>query len=212
MTRVSLRSWQEWTERDDRSWLAALSARQWSTTDCHKSLKALLEPIVFSLHFSAHSRWGVQIPAGRLQEIMVAFLDWMRESKEWTRLSERWKASGDGPWSLPLALARSFVRYRETLPEEKTSAGQSGLRSLAELPSPLHETADLTSGAVIDAFASLAHQLPAGIRLSYQLHLEGLLDDEIAALLQLEPSVVSEHVTDAKALLRGELPKRSVLK
>ncbi|MBS1982992.1 MAG: hypothetical protein JST16_02370 [Bdellovibrionales bacterium] len=200
--------WSHWIQRDDRSWLKALSERQWSTEECHKSLGSMLESIVTSLHFSCHSRWGVQPSAERLSALVNEFLLWMKSSGEWTHIEKLWRALDHGPWSLPLALSRAYFRFREERHGEKEfTRSESSARFLAELPAP--QGVGVLTDSVMEAFSSLSQQLPENIRLSYQLHLEGLLDHEIAVLIAKKPAEIAEHVREAKAWLGGTLTKRS---
>ena len=169
----------------------------------------MLESLVTSLHFNGHSRWGIQPPPKLLQEIIMGFLTWMRESKEWTRLESDWRKAG-GPWSLPLMLSRSFTRYREN--ELIKPAPESSLlaaRALLELPTPRNASAAPVTEALLDVFSSLTHHLPHAVRLPYQLHLEGLLDHEIAPLIGASAAEVTARIAEAKAQLQGDVLKRS---
>lgn len=165
----------------------------------------MLEPIVTSLHFSCHSRWGVQPSSARVRELVREFLDWMRESKEWTELETEWKSLEEGPWSLPLALSRAYVRFRETQTRPAKGRSESGARTLLELPSPHHGQAGVLSDAIMDAFSSLAQQLPYELKAVYLLYLEGLLPSEISALAQISPSEVERRIRESKERLGGSL-------
>jgi len=80
---------------------------------------------------------------------------------------------------------------------------------MLELPDPnpehIHSQMHWITSPIMDAFASLTARLPMHLRLSYQLHLEGLLDGEISAILKLDPKEVSEHIRQAKLDLEDDL-------
>ena len=199
----SLQIWNEWLERDDRSWLKALAERKWSAVECHKSLGLMLESIVTSLHFSCHSRWGLQPSEDRLPKITFEFLEWMKSSGEWLHIEKTWGASQNGPWSLPLSLSRSYVRFRETsLSDKNMTRSESSARAFLELPAPSELGHHLTD-TIMNAFGSLTQQLPAHLRLSYQLHLEGLLENEIASITAQPIKEVHQHILEAKGFFTG---------
>lgn len=122
-------------------------------------------------------------------------------------MEDSWKKS-KGSWSLPLALSRAYVRYREGLLSDKNvTRSHSGTRAFLELPPPAHMAGPL-SGVILDAFGSLAQTLPENLKLPYQLHLEGLLNKEIAALLLQNESEIQEAIHQAKDILLAGMPRR----
>ncbi len=138
---------------------------------------------------------------------ILSFLEWMRRSNEWAQINDSW-ANSSGPWSLPLALSRAYFRYRESQVSDKNvTRSHSGTRAYLELPPPAHSQ-DPLSGAILDAFGSLTQSLPEQVRLPYQLHLEGLLDGEIAGVLSRNQKEVSDAIKVAKDLLLSGFPRR----
>jgi DNA-directed RNA polymerase specialized sigma24 family protein len=124
----------------------------------------------------------------------------MKHSARWPKLAERWKADVEGPWSLPYALSREFTRYTAAL---KEGPGQGQTKKKRP---PLESV----TNAFLDVFASLTHHLPEPQRLSYQLHLEGLLNHEIAFLLRRSEASVNEAIANAKEQLRSDLGGKRV--
>ena len=61
---------------------------------------------------------------------------------------------------------------------------------------------------LLGAFASMTAQLPEDLRLPYQLHLEGLIDTEIANLLSTDEKLVARAIQNAKTLLTVGVPPR----
>jgi len=173
-----------------------------------RSLGPLLDSIVTSLNYASHSRWGLKPDGTQVRRVVLEFLDWMKESGEWTQIEKSWK-EWEGPWSLPLSLSRSFVRFRARNDDHKRQTrSESSARGYLDLPAPMQASVNSLTEEVWDAFSSMAHSLPEGIRLSYQLHLEGLLIDEIANLTGHPVDTVTQHVAEAKAFLGGEFKKR----
>ncbi len=137
----------------------------------------------------------------------------MKEEHGWQELSKSWHSKDFvGTYSLPLFLSRYFIRFRE-IQEQKAAQKQkkhsihnsySAQRSMLELPSPgeMHRIAGELSGPILDAFSGLAHNVPEEHRLSFQLHLEGLLPQEISQLSGFPLSDVKRSITEAKRFIR----------
>lgn len=129
----------------------------------------------------------------------------MQSSRSWDRLRKDWSESKEGPWSLPFALGRHYLRFLhelhpETRNRERSLTGERLLLDTTDLENPRVNTR-LISNPILDAFASLTQRLEPELRLVYQLHLEGLLNDEIAAVLQLTELNVEKIISQAKGSL-----------
>lgn len=204
-----LETWQEWIDRDDRALLKDLNNRQWSPHYAWKMLSPWLHSIVNSLHFGSHSNWGIPASEKDIKNLAFEFLTWMKNQGEWTQLLRRWTENLAGPWSLPFYCARAYLRFEAAIhPQWRQEKSVSGQRQLLELPEPhsLDNTKWITS-PILDAFSSLTSRLPQDLRLSYQLHLEGLLNGEIAVILRRPEAEIAEHIQAAKAELNSDLKK-----
>jgi hypothetical protein len=195
-----------WSElfgnKEDQRLLASLKAQKWQPDACYSFLKELLSPLVQSLHFNSHSRWGLQIESQEIRTLCLKFLGWMNQKNEWPAIEAR--LSAKAPSSLLVCLSRSFVRFQAQTGIKKQlerEPSYSAKRTLLELPHS--QTLSQIGGAVLDAFTSLTAQLPDDLRLPYQLHLEGLINPEISALLGIDESDVSTRINDAKNYLKG---------
>jgi hypothetical protein len=193
--KVSETQWKDWLNRDDRSGLESLSQDSWSSRVTLENLRDLLDSIVTAEHFSSHQRWGTTPSKSSLESLKKDFADWLRESGEWSALHASWKKDTHGPWSLPYFLARACHRFRcerapSSIARGELAFSHSGPDTAAAIASVMH-----------DAFVSMTHRLPERCKLSYQLHLEGLINPEIASLLSLELGEVEEHLREAKHFL-----------
>ena len=202
--------WHEWIDRDDRSWLDSLALKKWDTNFCQKSLHPLLEPIVTSLEFGSHSRWGLQAPKDELRALENNFLGWMKSSSEWTVLQQNWSEEEMGPWSLPLTLTRSYMRFHSkswnAFAPKKSRPSPSPLQLYGTgYTHPGYEFGSegldqALSAPILEAFNVMVEEIPIGpVRLVYQLHLDGLINEEISELMGLQLDIVEAHLAEAKS-------------
>lgn len=148
------------------------------------------------MHFSGYARWGTTPSKSSLDALGREFTDWLGSSGEWEFLRAAWRADKTGPWSLPLFLTRAYDRFREArYPDSLRGRDIPGGTGRGP------DTAAELSSAIHDAFVAITQRLPERCQLSYQLHLEGLLNTEIAALLNLQLGEVEEHIAEAKHCL-----------
>jgi DNA-directed RNA polymerase specialized sigma24 family protein len=126
----------------------------------------------------------------------------MNQKNEWPAIEARLGAKTASA-SLLVCLSRSFVRFQAQSGIKKQlehEPSYSAKRTLLELPQP--QMLSQIGGAVLDAFSSLTAQLPEDLRLPYQLHLEGLINEEISALLGIEESDLTVRIRNAKNYLK----------
>jgi len=188
--------WKDWLDRDDRSRLEDLAKESSSS----RYLSDLLDSIVTAVHFSGYSRWGTTPSKSSLELLKNEFKEYLAESGEWDELRASWNKDARGPWSLPLFLLRACDRFRsEKHPEMHRSFELGG--HVKSGP----DTSSALAGIMHDAFVAITHRLPENCKLSYQLHLEGLLNPEIAQLLGLHLGQVEEHIAEAKHFLDGAI-------
>jgi hypothetical protein len=161
--------------------------------------------IVTSVEFQSHSANGIVVPHESVKNLAEKFWRYLIESQAFETLANDWKSDPLGPWSLPFYLIRrlppfldfyrtqpTFKKYHET-PEESEILG-------------------VLEKSVLSAFQAMTETLPLHnhIRLVYQLHMEGLLDYETAALLGISKAQVKKSIQSAKKILKGEIlaPKK----
>jgi hypothetical protein len=116
----------------------------------------------------------------------------MIASGEWESVKKAWADEQQGPWSLPFQLSRCYLRFRSSL--EVISSGRTQVSGLLEA----------MGGGIMDVFSMMTQELPKEIRSTYQLHMEGLLDHEIAAVLNIEEAFVKRNIRQAKERLLQE--------
>ncbi len=206
--------WKDWLDRDDRQCLVDLEEHKWSGPYTWKVFSPWLHSIVSSLHFGSQLSWGLQTSTKDIKILAFEFLAWLEEVKAWGELKHRWAHRTEGHFSIPFFMARAYLRFKAAAyPDWKNQASASGQRQLLELPDPhfhretFSENTKWISSPILDAFASLTSRLAPEIRLIYQLHLEGLLNGEIAAVLQCEEKEVVAAISAAKGELNFDLKK-----
>ncbi len=126
----------------------------------------------------------------------------MNQKNEWPAIEARLGAK-TASVSLLVCLSRSFVRYQAqsgTKKQLEREPSYSSKRTVLELPQP--QILSHIGGAILEAFGSLTAQLPDDLRLPYQLHLEGLINEEISALLGIDESDLSTRIRNAKNYLK----------
>lgn len=126
----------------------------------------------------------------------------MNQKNEWPAIEARLGAK-TASVSLLVCLSRSFVRYQAQSGIKKQlerEPSYSSKRTVLELPQP--QMLSHIGGALLEAFSSLTAQLPDDLRLPYQLHLEGLINEEISALLGIDESDLSTRIRNAKNYLK----------
>jgi hypothetical protein len=181
--------WTQVLQRDDRVLLGSLESMGWDEALVFSSIKDVLETLVVASHFSSQTRWGLRPASQETRTLATQFLVWMKKENRWQLLSNTWRDSSEGPWSLPYALSREYLRFRSAVGlSESAPRRRDGLESVTH--------------AFLDVFASLTHHLPANQRLAYQLHLEGLLCHEIAALLNRSEASITKAIAQAKGRLQ----------
>lgn len=129
----------------------------------------------------------------------------METSKNWPPILELWRRDKKGPWSLPFLLARHYLRflavaYPELRAQEKSMSGKRQFWDLPDTES-MHFDSKWITDPVLDAFSSLTNRLPPDIQLVYQLHLEGLLEEEISHVLRMPVDQIPQLIQQAKQLL-----------
>jgi hypothetical protein len=153
--------------------------------------------MVSALYFNSQSRWGIQSDSQEIRTYSLQFLIWMEKEGLWEQAHSVQKT----PPHLMIFLSRKLFAFKKIHMPKNTSASSepsySARRTLLELPLPsAHIEAHL-----LDAFSALTQKLPQELRLSYQLHLEGLLNHEISHLLMLPENTVQQNIEKSKTLL-----------
>lgn len=207
-SRAKTHPWGAFLSRDDRLLLKDLSRAGWSSHKIIERIPGIVFAALRSLHYSRSNRWGVAVSVDKLRPLALQFLEWMRTRGEWERIEEKWKKKSKGPWSLPFQVFRSYYRFRRAeFPKGvQGEVSYSGQRSLLEFDAPLEKA---LTGPFLEAFSFVTFSLPEPLQLPYQLHLEGLLNEEISILLskpsdQIENMIIEakEHLSDGYSKIR----------
>lgn len=119
----------------------------------------------------------------------------MERESEWSRLEKHWSQS-EGPWSLPLAMSRAYLRFRLEKGWVTDEPSLAGARNALDL-SMAGVLPNLTEN-ILEAFSKAHEGLPEPIRIPYQLYLEGLLPKEISALMGVAEAKVQKAINAAK--------------
>lgn len=194
--------WIESLSDDAKPLLQKLRSQNWKTDHALSLLQEPLREVISSYYFSTQHRWGLQPDPEEIRHLSKDFLQWMEKSDQW---KECWQSCQDweGPWPLKYLLSRYFIRFLPTQQKRKESGRHpSGERAWLEMSSINHISSELSEG-MLKAFSSLTQNLPPLERLIYELHLEGMLNNEIAWLLQLEESNVIENISNAKGMIQN---------
>lgn len=195
-------NWSQFLIRDDRKVLAKIQSSGFSKSVVTDLVRSHVFAAIRSLHFSRSNRIGVDVPKDSLMFLSEQFIKWLHDKDEWSKLDELWSKDKNGPWSMPFFIHRSYYRFRrETFPQGvKGEVSFSGQRSYLELDGSF---AGLTA-PILEAFSFVTQAIPEPFRLYYQLHLEGLLNHEIAAVLNCDVKIVREKIAQAKEFLEDE--------
>jgi hypothetical protein len=199
--------WNCFLNRDDRALLRELSSHKWSSQYIIEKIPGIVFSALRSLHFSRSHRWGVAISIEKMRPIALHFLEWMRTQGEWEKCEKSWSKKSKGPWSLPFQIFRSYYRFRraEYPKGVKGEVSYSGQRSLLDLEGASLE--NVLTGPFLEAFSFITFSLPEPLQLPYQLHLEGLLPNEISKLLGIQPKKIDEAIDTAKEILSAGYSK-----
>jgi hypothetical protein len=186
--------WLETLDRDDRLWLKSLFENGFSldSTDPETDPFPLLMDIVTSVELQGHSSSLVATPLESVKNLSEKFWRYLIESGELEKLHHLWGSDNEGPWSLPFFLLRRLLIFRKHQ-KKLTSNDNSIIQTLER--------------SIIDAFQTMTENLPIAKhqRLVYQLHMEGLVEIEIAALTGLSKVQVIRSLGSAKKMLKNEL-------
>ncbi len=204
--RAKSHPWGAFLNRDDRMLLKELSAAGWSSHKVIERVPGIVFAALRSLHFSRSNRWGVAVSVDKMRPLAMNFLEWMRTRGEWERIHQKWSKKSKGPWSLPFQIFRSYYRFRraEFPTGVQGEVSYSGQRSLLDMEAPLDKA---LTGPFLEAFSFVTFSLPEPMQLPYQLHLEGLLNDEISILLSKPKAEVEGLISDAKEHLSSGYSK-----
>ncbi|NCN40413.1 hypothetical protein GW916_04115 [bacterium] len=180
------------------AFLDDLKNQKWDRSYLFSSLHEPLSQLALSFYCNSHSNHGVQIDSQEISSIVNSFLIYMEEQDSWSTIWHQCEKNPEN-FDLFLSLSRYFLRFNETKPKrERHEPSYSSKRSLLELPLPVNHIKD----GIMYAMSSATNSLPENCRLSYQLHLEGLLNHEIAFLLQESESSIEDHIEQAKQNLK----------
>ncbi len=159
------------------------------------------------LHFGSQKTSALTLLPNEVSRISKEYLNWIKDVELWQQLGEFWVTQTRGPWSLPLFLATG---YREFVDSQYPDLGvkESSLsykRAIVEYSTKSHQPSSRVVGEmaeqIVESFTAWTNTLPDELRTCYQLHLEGLLEHEIGAILHLDPGEVQARIQAAKAEL-----------
>jgi hypothetical protein len=188
--------WAAFLNRDDRALLRELAAVNWASHKVMERIPGMVFAALRSLHYSRSNRWGVAVSVDKMRPIASQFLEWMRTRGEWDRVEAKWSKKNKN-WSLPFQIFRSYYRFRRSeFPRGiNGEVSYSGQRSLLDTNAPLERA---ITGQFLEAFSFVTFSLPEPLQLAYQLHLEGLLSNEISMLLCKSQKEVDQLIAEAK--------------
>ena len=143
-----------------------------------------------------------------LGRISKELLSWVQEKGMWQELLSYWSQETNAIRSLPLFFSGVYKFFIEEMyPDLSCKDTSLSLReaigdfsSGAEMSTNTKIVGDMAEN-LLASFGDWTQDLPDQIRLAYQLHLEGLLNTEIAEVLGENESEIQTKIKDAKDLL-----------
>lgn len=167
------------------------------------------------LHFGSQKTSALTLLPNEVSRISKEYLGWLKDEALWQQLATLWAKQTRGPWSIPLFLATGYHEFLHTQYPDLgvKESSLSYKRAIVEYSTNTHIPSNRVVGALaeqlVESFTAWTNTLPEELRTTYQLHLEGLLEHEIGAILELEPSDVHKKIQAAKAALG--IPKREAV-
>jgi hypothetical protein len=194
--------WAKQLEADAKKLFESLESQKWDPEHALSLFKGPLSDVISSLEFNSHHRWGLQADAEEIRHLSKEFLQWMESTQRW----EDWRVAAkefSGTWPVRFFLARDYLRFKKERKETHLSESKNyrlAQRNAGNL-SRLNELGENLSEQMLEAFSGLTQKLPKAIRLFYELHLDGLLNNEIAWLMDVEETAVAQGIAEAKEFL-----------
>jgi hypothetical protein len=201
-TRSKNKPWSKFIARDDRGLLKELANDNWASHRVLERIPGMVFSALRSLHFSRSNRWGVVVSLDKMKPLALQFLEWKRTRGEWEKHQSAWSKQKGGPWSLPYCIFRSYYRFRRSeFPKGiRGEVSYSGQKSLLENTASLEK---IITAPLLDAFSFVTFSLPEPLQLPYQLHLEGLITEEISSLLNRPVKEINSAISEAKGHLNS---------
>ncbi len=184
---------------DAHTFLKDIKKENWNLSYLFDRLREPISQLALQFYCNSQTNRGVQIESQEIHSIVNSFLRWMENEHSWSKIWQLQEETSD--FDLYLELSRHFLRFCSVCKpsHDKNKTKLSGRRSLLNWPIPINDIKD----DVLAAMSATTNSMPTSCRLEYQLHLEGLLDHEIAYFLGLEKHEVRQKIELAKELLRS---------
>lgn len=200
-------SWELLRNDDHRDLLKKILSSKDSTDFVYQHCSPWLHLIVEELHFGSQKTSALTLLPNEVSRITKEYIGWISDQNLWLELQNFWKSQNQGPWSLPLFLSTA---YHDFLLNQYPDLGvkESSLsykRAIVEYSTRSNMPSSRVVGAmaeqIVESFTAWTNTLPEPLRACYQLHLEGLIDIEIAGILNLNVKEVSKRIQNAKSEL-----------
>lgn len=139
--------------------------------------------------------------------IISEYLSWINDQGLWIALNDCWSKQAEGPWSIPLFLAASYSEFLTSqYPDLSSKESSISFRKAiveysSSSPVPSNRVMGNIAEQLVESFTAWTNTLPSDLRLTYQLHLEGLLNHEISGLLSIHENEVEKRILKSKSEL-----------
>jgi hypothetical protein len=170
---------------------------------------------VEELHFGSQKTSALTLLPNEVSRISKEYLGWLKDQDLWQELSTCWSAQTQGPWSIPLFLATGYSEFMASQypdiggKESSLSYKRAIVEYSTRTQGPSNRVVGAMAEQIVESFAAWTNTLPDELRMVYQLHLEGLLENEIGGILGINPNEVYRRIEAAKAELG--IPKREAV-
>ncbi len=186
--------WADWLGRDDRTWISNFDPANPPDISMPDSafpspFRTLVRFIVSSVESASQTHLSVGFLPPQTANLCKTFEAWYLKSNEIQLLTKQWESESSGPWSFPLALLRSYSRF-------KAQVDQSDFKKTSIQAQELE-------AHIMMAFQNMTEALNdfPTMKTVYQLHLEGILENEISWITEIPIPIVNELILEAKGRL-----------
>jgi hypothetical protein len=199
--------WEIVKNDDHRSLLSKIVSSKASMDIVYQLCSPWLHLIVEELHFGSQKTSALTLLPNEVSRISKEYLSWLKDVELWQQLSDHWSTQTRGPWSMPLFLATGYQEFLVTqypdlgVKESSLSYRRAIVEYSTKSNIPSNRVVGALAEQLVESFTAWTNTLNDTLRTCYQLHLEGMLENEIGAILELDPEEVHRRIQAAKAEL-----------
>lgn len=192
--------WAEWMAHEHSPLFDLLTKHSPDLESCKNTLLPWIESIVTSLHRTHHTSRPTEASKEKTQIELTKFLEYLSEHDEWQGLSAQPLTPPQPSLPFFLQLSRAYLRFKQLHAKknqrtsETTKDGQN------------NDVAATVSNSLMGAVNDLVSAIDStDQKLSFQMYMDGLVEAEIAALLNLEIAQVRLFIEKSKIDLKTDI-------